>query len=271
MSIAKKSKSCWNNPICSLLLIWPIGGIVGFVIGCYGAFTIFTGIDRLDSEFASIGMDIGVLSTFVQYLGTAVFLTDSVVLLYGLREKTRTRFNCFRHVDNCIACFFKFFFKGLVHMLVTTSCVLALLIVVFTEFIWVVLLTTDAACGAGEDAVGSILDILGGAGDNPLAEICDTVEGAKAGAQNLFIGSVILIVGQGVVLAYWMKYSTLAMAAPFFVDMVRQQGAPRVAPAAADPLPDELVKNQEAAAASEPREPLVFVLQAEKEEGEVDL
>ena len=39
----------------------------------------------------------------------------------------------------------------------------------------------------------------------------------------LLVCACVWAMRQGVVLAYWMKYSTLAMAAPFFVDMVRQQ------------------------------------------------
>jgi len=79
--------------------------------------------------------------------------------------------------------------------------------------------------GAAEDAVTVILDIIGGAGGNPVAEICDTASNAMFGARSTFIGSVCLVLGQGAVLAYWFKYSTLGLAQPFYVDMVRKGGS----------------------------------------------
>jgi len=45
-----KAKECWNNPICAMSLIWPMGGIFSMVVACYGFFRLAAGFDKLHTE-----------------------------------------------------------------------------------------------------------------------------------------------------------------------------------------------------------------------------
>mmetsp|Transcript_1572 Transcript_1572/g.3165 ORF Transcript_1572/g.3165 Transcript_1572/m.3165 type:complete len:147 (+) Transcript_1572:604-1044(+) len=88
------------------------------------------------------------------------------------------------------------------------------------EALWILMYQANQACGAGEDAVDAVMKTLPGGGTDkrPLEEICNTVERAEKGSFDIFIGSLFLLVGEAIVGTYWMKYSTLAMVSPFFLD-----------------------------------------------------
>jgi len=51
-------------------------------------------------------------------------------------------------------------------------------------------------CGGTEAAAEDIIDIIGGAGDNPVSDVCDAVAEVRGGAFSVWVGSIILLVGQ---------------------------------------------------------------------------
>jgi len=50
-----KAKECWNNPVCALSLIWPLGGIFSFAVACYGFFRLAAGMVKVNDEMVRWG------------------------------------------------------------------------------------------------------------------------------------------------------------------------------------------------------------------------
>jgi len=217
-----KENSCWHSWCCSLLLIWPVGGALGFAISTYALVRIVAGVKELDTQLSKIDIDLGAVVTITDFLVLAVTWTNALVVVNGFREKIRTRFNILGHLQSCIFCFVKFLGKGVVNGSCAVSVVLGCVMVVLMEGVYIILVCTDNLCRGTQEGVTTVLEVIPGykGSTDPLDEICETIEDTRTGAFNVWFGCMSLVVGQFLVSLYWMKYSTLAMAAPFYQDVM---------------------------------------------------
>jgi hypothetical protein len=59
------------------------------------------------------------LELYAGYVGYVVILADAMVMLYGLREKVRTRMNILSHLPTlCLGCIVKLALKSAIHLAV---------------------------------------------------------------------------------------------------------------------------------------------------------
>ena len=145
----------------------------------------------MDHHLLSVGIDItfsGDMHTVFSWLATLegfVITTASLVVLYGFREKFRTRFDQCNHIPSCSAALIKFLVKAIIHFLVVLMTCASVAVLAFSEAVLLILLAAHEACSAGQDAVASVLELMTDNDllddDNPeqqtetLNEICDAV------------------------------------------------------------------------------------------------
>ena len=101
-------------------------------------------MSRVNDEMQKIDVDLDFLVLIVQYIVFAVFVTDCSVVIYGFREKIRTRFHPL--CDHVHGFFFgcgKFWCKGALTFIVVLVFLLSVLLLVLTEGLWLILVTTD--------------------------------------------------------------------------------------------------------------------------------
>ena len=64
------------------------------------------------------------LEKYYIYVGYGVILADALVVLYGLREKFRTRMNLLVHLPTfCLGCLLKFSVKSVIHICICAALV----------------------------------------------------------------------------------------------------------------------------------------------------
>jgi len=208
-----------NSPPVAMALSLPVGGGLGLILSAYAyQFWFIDGLEEFTDALEDLGVNNASLLTNVLGKGVIlIMLANCFVALYGFREKCRIRNNVLGHINFCgIPCLIKFFVKAGVHAFVCASLALVLVFTVVLEGMYVVFLTIDTVCGMDDlDSIVTILDLVGG-DSSSLTDTCATVSGAKDGTLNTFIGCLLLAVSQIIVLAYWYKYSTLAMVSPFY-------------------------------------------------------
>lgn len=208
-----------NSPPVAMLLSLPLGGGLGLVLSLYAyQFWFIEGLTDFTDALEDLGVKNASLLTNVLGKGVIlIMLANCFVCLYGFREKCRIRNNIFGHISCCgIPCIIKFFVKTGVQLFVCAALAICLVFMAVLEAMWVVFLTIDAVCQSDAlDAVTDILDLVGG-DSTDITETCDTVASAKDGTWKTFLGCLILSVSQIIIIAYWYKYSTLAMVAPFY-------------------------------------------------------
>ena len=177
---------------------------------------------RIDSSFreASVRM------------GSLVVMTNALVLVYGFREKARRRYNTCHHLRSCPAWCCKLGFICTLQALVTFCTLVSLLLLVLSEAVCMVTIAADATCSTGMGAVDATLGLIGIIGNTtntvPLEETCETLDELKNGAFEMFLGSVLLVLGQGVIYGYWMKYSALSHAGVINISDSNQEGHRKV-------------------------------------------
>jgi hypothetical protein len=206
-------KPCYAGFLCNCWWTVPLGGIVGLAGSAYGFFTYLNpGFSDAADALNDMGVDTGDLVSLVDSASSIFFLANVLVVLYGLREKCRTRLNILAHRTEGSAAMLKFLFKTAIHLCVIGSVALVVATFVYMEALYIMLVTIKAICTGSEDALEAVIDILDifGGGGTDTTEICDAAGSGRDGALKCFIGSVILIVTQTIIYAYWMKYSTLA-------------------------------------------------------------
>mmetsp|Transcript_54125 Transcript_54125/g.123325 ORF Transcript_54125/g.123325 Transcript_54125/m.123325 type:complete len:246 (-) Transcript_54125:77-814(-) len=204
-------KPCMAHPMIGFVLALPAGSLAGLVAAAYGFFTLQDPLSKLSDALNDMGLDVEEYLDYFNYVAYAFLLADILVSLYGLREKFRIRTNTCGHVGSCIPCCIKFIFKGFVNLIVVAALALTLVCMVLGEGLYVMCWTIDSVCNTGQmESIEEIMDLLGGS-DNGLEQICSAADNAKQGGYGVMISSMILTVAQIIVLAYWMKYSTLAM------------------------------------------------------------
>lgn len=205
--------------MCMKCCIIPLGGVISLFAAIAGFIYLNRGFTQLLGSVKDMGgnLDEYNIETFFGYIGYAVVVADLFVVLYGLREKMRTRLNMLGHMEvtGCTGCCFKFTLKSLIYLVVVGSLVLSSVLTLLLEGIYVLFLSIDQSCDTGRDSVKDILDVVSSKSGS-VDEICDAVDEGQAGAFNAFVGSVIVTAAQVLALSYWMKYSTLAMVPAFY-------------------------------------------------------
>jgi len=234
--------TCCNNCKCFnyWLFKWPftipLGGLIGFFISLYGYGNFFMeNYKQLITDFESIGLnaptinDIS-LNTIVYYIIIAVAVANTLVCLYGFREKVRICFNCCHHINFCLCVVLKFNFKALISLVVVLAMALALILMVLFEFVFTLFYAINLVCGT--DAVTAIGDMLAAAGaGNATSGIdaqCDIAKDITAldgSLMQCWIGTMLIVVGQIIICGYWMKYSTLANVSPYWTTGENAPGA----------------------------------------------
>lgn len=213
----------FNSPPCATALTLPVGGGLGLLLSLY-AYT-FWYVDGLD-DFATAAEDLGVKNmdqlTILLDQGVYLFILANVfVVAYGFREKCRIRNDMCHHISCCgIPCCLKFLVKGVVQLVVCGSVLMVLFLAVILEAMYVIFLTIDQVCKSASSTLESlepIFELMGSdGGTDALQEKCDIVGAGMDGTYKVLLGSLMLVISQIIVLAYWYKYSTLAMVSPFY-------------------------------------------------------
>lgn len=211
-----KKRPC--SAIIGDLCIIPLGGVVGLFAAIFGFVWLNMGFSNLLDALNKMGAnldEIG-LDVYFNMVGPVVIIADLFIVLYGFREKVRTRCNILGHHDVAgLGCLIKFFIKMAVHITVVGALFVAMILMILVEFIWVIFLAVDASCDTGGSSAQDIIEIFS-SDSGSVTEICDAVSDGTTGAYQSFIGALIVTVAEIVILAYWMKYSTLAMVPAFY-------------------------------------------------------
>jgi hypothetical protein len=179
---------------------------------------MMSGIDGFDEALKDMGVD--GLSDLVVYLQNAIYvivLANAIVVVYGFREKCRIRNDILGHISFCcLPGLIKFLVKTVIHLVVCAALLICLILAFVMEGVYVLFLAIDGACGTGGDAVQSIVDLMPGESENPIDEMCDAAKNGLDATREVFIGCLILAAAEIIIIAYWYKYSTLAMVTPFY-------------------------------------------------------
>ena len=81
---------------------------------------------RVSKDDMGASLDAFDLDTVYTYTGYIVILADALVVLYGLREKCRTRWNMLSHLPTLgLGCLIKFALKSFIHIAVCLSLVVS--------------------------------------------------------------------------------------------------------------------------------------------------
>jgi hypothetical protein len=206
--------------------VWPIGAIIGTALGFYGFKGFKRGTQILDNQLDKVGIQIPdwVLRSITYLVFSVLIISNALVLIVGFREKIRTRYNCLHHIRNCQCVCWKFIYKSLVFIVVALSILLSFLGVIVAEALLIALLVGNEACQLGLTAVQEVLDIFGQTDvevdQSDLTRFCDAVAKAKDGSLSAFVGSGFMLLGQVIILAYWYKYTTLALVSPYIASEV---------------------------------------------------
>jgi hypothetical protein len=213
--MSDSNRPCYAHWCCNFIWTIPLGSIVALVGSLYGYFRwIAQGFPDVEDSMDKMGVDFSAIVGIVNS-GVAIFLIANIlVVLYGFREKCRTRLNILGHRTEGAAVLIKFIYKTVLHLIVIGSIAIVIAVFLYMEALYIMLLTMNAICSSSSssdilEAVVDILDIFGGGSDN-ATKICDSTKEGRDGALKCFIGALVLIASQTMMFAYWMKYSTLA-------------------------------------------------------------
>jgi len=213
-----KSKPCCAWACCSFLCIPPVGGLTALVLAIGGVTYLFAGLEGVLDALDAMGANFDDLDleTYYGYVGYGVIIADALVVAYGLREKIRTRMNMLGHLPTLgLGCLIKFAIKSLIHISVCGAFVFSSILMLIMEALYVLFLAIDASCDAGGDSVQKIVNVFSKK-NGTIDDICDAMSKGKDGSLDALIGSMIITVAQVIAIAYWYKYSTLAMVPAFF-------------------------------------------------------
>jgi hypothetical protein len=199
-----------------------MGAVAGLVGSVFGLGSISDGAHKVLDQLEAIGVhETSKVTQAVVYMSIIILATNSLVVLYGLREKFRTRFDACGHAQGAGACCVKFLFKVLVHVKVGLSVVSSVAMALLFEAVALLLGTLKLACDASEDGASAILDALDLDSSQtlaPITQVCDALGDGRDGILKCFIGALVLLFAQIIIFGYWMKYTTLALADPFYRD-----------------------------------------------------
>lgn len=167
---------------------------------------------------------------FVAGFATFILTPGCLIILYGFREKHRTRFNECLHLRSCPAALVHLIVKLAIQFLAVFATLISLAIFIFAEALWLLLFVSKELCDQGSQSVEYVFDILT---DNDIVddsldddvalqeridEICDGIDKSRNSGLDALIGALVLLFGCTICLCYWYKYSTLTLATPFIED-----------------------------------------------------
>jgi len=125
--------------------------MVGFAAALYGYQYWFSpALLDLDSFTNTIGLDLKRVINYADYMIIAFIVADSLVCLYGWREKFRICFNKCLHCNHCVCWFLKISFKGIINLIVLLAMALTLICMVAFEGIYVLFWTVSEVCNVAE-------------------------------------------------------------------------------------------------------------------------
>jgi len=146
-----------------------------------------------------------------------VVVGNSLVCAWGFREKIRICYNCINQINNCPAWTIKLFLKSITTIIIVAAVLAVLALMVLCVGMFTLFWSIETVCKISVASVRDMLQQLGTVDNNITNDaICGFATRAKDAALKCTEAQMILVIGQIIVLAYWMKYSTLALADPYF-------------------------------------------------------
>ena len=224
VQLAKNAPCCYkliNSWCCALVLSIPFGGLSGLSFSMYGIAWFYDGLERFTNALEDLGVrNASKIIALFDWAVIIMMIANVLVVMYGFREKCRYRKGLFHHFSwrdlgfdppcclscillICSPCFLKFLLKSLIHLVVITSVGLWLLSAFIVELIWIIFQAIDAICsGTSGGDVQDVLDLIHGDANESVDEICDAMQDAKAGSGIVFVGCLIIVISQIIVVAY---------------------------------------------------------------------
>ena len=209
-------------------------GIVGLAMACAGFGEIATGANKFERELDNLtGVKFEFVNQYIVVVLATVVSIDFVVVISGFREKYRIRYGRCHHVRCCgVPDVFKGLFKGSVTLFLVGSFLFALAALLCSQFVYSFFIASGVVCGGSEAAISAadslideVLDSLGynvtsilGVIESEIGDVCNDVNKLSFGAWGVWIGSILLLIGQFITFAYWFKYTTLSLVEPFYPD-----------------------------------------------------
>lgn len=159
-----------------------------------------------------------------------IYLAGVLTIIYGYREKHRTRFNECRQFRFCPLKLVMLLVKTFIFLVDLLAFVISIACFGFALTVYVALYASNEACQAGSTAATIILETITNDDawnqlddgfvfdDDAYQELCQQVQKSVNSAEDATIGGVVLLGGQVAVLAYYFKYSTLSLVSPYEFD-----------------------------------------------------
>lgn len=192
----------------------PLGGVVGTIMAEVGISMMARGASEVADTFSKLDMDLSFLSTWLTIGAIWVTVCNSVVCMFGCREKLRTRFKNLRHAKGCLANCTGEIFGFLMTIACAVGVALYILLLILAEFMLTTFYLTDLVCDVGTEASEGIIDAINdvynsGLDDIIPSEYCSDFSDLRKAGLRMWIGSIVGLCGQIAVMVYWTKYSTL--------------------------------------------------------------
>ena len=236
--VKRNETFCCNHPYptspkapCTCWFVLPIGCIIGWAASIAGWIYFQNGINDVDTNLNKVGISLYIFRNIVDYfdfMEAFVNLSGGLTAIYGWREKHRTRFNELAHNPYCLVKFVACIIKSIVFLIAVFGCIVGLICFSFALVVYCVLWASNEACKGGDAAASAILDLIVeddviddsiGFDDDAYQELCRQVKNSVDDAMSATIGGVVLLGGQVIILAYFFKYSTLALAHAYAIDL----------------------------------------------------
>lgn len=158
-----------------------------------------------------------------------IYIAGFLTIIYGYREKHRTRFNECHHFGHCPLILITYLVKSAIFIIAVLAFVISITCFAFALTVYVMLFAADKTCEFGQETAVIILDSISTQDvwevddefeidDGTLDKICKQVNEALHSGKVATIGGIILLHGQVAVLCYFFKYSTLSLVTPYELD-----------------------------------------------------
>lgn len=168
----------------------------------------------------------GVLTHFFDIFQATIYIAGLLTIIYGYREKHRTRFNECNQFRFCPLRLVMCLVKCVILIIALVAFVISIACFAFALTVYVTLFASNKTCEFGQEATVIILDTLSTQDvwdvddefeidDDTLDEICNQVNQSLFGGKVAAVGGIVLLGGQVAILCYFFKYSTLSLVAPY--------------------------------------------------------
>jgi len=143
-----------------------------------------------------------------------IYIAGLFTIIYGYREKHRTRFNECHHFRICPLRLIMYLVKSAIFIIAVLAFVISIACFAFALTVYVTLFAADKTCEFGQEATVVILDSLSTQDvwevddefeidDDTLDEICKQVNKSLNSGKVATIGGIVLLCGQVIVLCYF--------------------------------------------------------------------